>query len=330
MILKIVRSNSPLVLLLFLLISIVLWYPAFHNPEMIPFSFDEVKMPLYELFYNWLAQNQFLRVFIPFILLLIQAVFILKINREYILVQRQNYLPTLIFIIIASSFIELQRINPGIFANLFIILMLEEVFASYKKRYVLNKLFMAGFFVGIASLFYSFAIVYLIIIWISLFLLRSINIREWFVPILGFIFPFLFLFAIYYIHDELTIAGLNETIKTNLTTTVSITHYQIPYYIFYAILGLFVIFGSFSIIKKFPGRKIYIRKFFEILWWIFVAQILMLIFMNQIYGEILYFVAVPITFLIADYVNSIKNRTFGNVIFLFLLASLVYVWVSHT
>jgi len=329
MVLKIIRSNSPLILLLFLLISVVLWFPAFNSPEMIPFSFDVVKMPLYELFYNWLAQNQFLRIFIPFLLLLIQSVFILKINREYILVQRQNYLPTLIFIIVASSFMELQRINPGIFANLFIILMLDQVFASYKKRYVLNRLFMAGLFVGIASLFYSFAIVYLIIIWISLFLLRSINLREWFVPVFGVIFPYLFLFATYYIHEGLTITGLNETIKANLTNPVSITHYQIPYYIFYAILALFIIFGSFSIIKKFPGRKIYIRKFFEILWWMFVIPVLMLIFMNQIYGEIIYLISVPVTFLIADYVNSIKNRALGNILFLFLLASLAYVWVNH-
>ncbi|MGM0497030.1 MAG: DUF6427 family protein [Bacteroidota bacterium] len=329
MVLKIVRSNSPVVLLFFLLISFGLWYPAFNSPEMIPFSFDEAKMPLYELLYNWLAQKQFLRVFVPYILILIQAVYILKINREYILVQRQNYLPSLIFIIITGSFIELQRINPGIFANLFIILMLNQVFSSYRKRYVLNRLFMAGIFVGIAGMFYSFAIVYLVIIWISLFLLRSIDLREWFVPVLGVIFPFLFLFSVYYIHDELTITGLIETIKANIKAPVSITHYQTPYYIFYAILGLFVIFGSFSIIKRFPGRKIYIRKFFEILWWMFVGPVLMLIFMSQIYGEIIYFIAVPITYLIADYVNSIKNRTFGNVMILLLLASLVYVWVSH-
>ena len=329
MVLKIVRSNSPLVLLFFLLISFGLWYPAFHNPEMVPFSFDELKMPLYELFYSWLAQNQFLRVFIPYLLIIIQAVFILKINREYILVQRQNYLPTLIFIIISSSFIELQRINPGIFANLFILLMLEQVFASYKKRYVLNRLFMAGFFVGIASMFYSFAIIYLVIIWIGLFLLRSINPREWFVSILGLIFPFLFLFAIYYIHDSLEVAGLIETIKANIMRPVGITHYHLSYYLFYALLGLFIIFGSFSIIKRFPGRKIYIRKFYEILWWMFVAPVLMLILMSQVYGEVIYLIAVPTTFLISDYVNSIKNRFFGNVMFLLLLASLVYVWVNH-
>ena len=150
MVLRIVRSNSPIVLLLFLLISFGLWYPAFNNPEMVHFSFDEAKMPLYELLYSWFAQNQFLSVFVPYLFILIQAFFILKINREYIIVQRQNYLPVLIFIIITGSFIELHRINPAIFANLFVILMLDQIFASYKKRYVLNKLFMAGFFVGIA------------------------------------------------------------------------------------------------------------------------------------------------------------------------------------
>jgi len=329
MILRLVRSNSPVILIFFLLISVFIWYPSFSSPDLILFSFDEVKMPLYELIYKWLAEEQFLRVFIPFLLILIQAVFILKINREFIIIQKQNYLPILIFVLITSSFIALQRINPVVFANLFLVLMLEQLFASYRKRYVLNRLFLAGLFVGIATLFYSFSIVYLVIIWIGLFLLRSLDLREWFVPILGVIFPFLFLFATYYIHGDLSITGLIDTIKSNIFNDINITHYHISYILFYSIIFLFVLFGSFSIIKRFPGRKIYVRKFFEILWWMFVAPTLMLILVNQVYAEILYFIAVPTTFLISDYVNSIKNRFMGNFLFLLLLASLVYIWIVH-
>jgi hypothetical protein len=294
---------------------------------MVLFSFDEVKMPLYELVFGWLADNHFLRIFIPFLLVLIQAVFILKINREFIIIQRQNYLPTLIFVLITSTFIALQRINPSIFANLFIVLMLEQVFACYRKRYVLNRLFLAGLFVGIAALFYPFSIIYLVIIWISLFLLRTIDLREWFVPILGVIFPFLFLFGTYYIHGDLSIAGLMDTMKSSIFNKVSITHFHISYILFYSVVFLFVLFGSFSIIKRFPGRKIYIRKFFEILWWMFVAPTLMLILMNQVYAEILYFIAIPTTFLISDYVNSMKNWFMGNLLFLLLFGFLVYIWV---
>lgn len=327
MLLKTVRSNSPVVLILFLLISVFIWYPSFSTTDMVLFSFDEVKMPLYELTFGWLEDKQFLRVFIPFLLILIQAVFILKINREFIIIQKQNYLPVLIFILLTSGFIALQRINPVVFANLFVVLMLEQLFSSYRKRYALNRLFLAGMFVGIATLFYSFSVVYLLIIWISLFLLRTIDLREWFVPVLGLIFPFLFLFATYYIHGDLTITGLIDTMKMNLFNQVNVTHYHISYILFYSVVFLFILFGSFSVISRFPGRKIYVRKFFEILWWMFVAPVLMLILMNQVYAEILYFIAVPTTFLISDYVNSIKNRAMGNLMFLLLFASLVYIWV---
>ncbi len=327
MLLKIVRSNSPGVLIFFLLIFVLLWYPSFSSSDMVLFSFDEAKMPLYELVFGWLAEKQFLRVFIPFLLILIQAFFILKVNREFIIIQKQNYLPVLIFILLTGGFIALQRINPVIFANLFVVLMLEQLFASYRRRYILNRLFLAGLFVGIATLFYSISVVYLFIIWIGLFLLRAIDLREWFVPILGIIFPFLFLFVTYYIHGALSITGLIDTMKANIFNDVTITHYHISYILFYSVVFLFILFGSFSVIKRFPGRKIYVRKFFEILWWMFVAPVLMVILMNQVYAEIIYFIAVPTTFLISDYVNSIKNRFIGNFMFLLLFASLVYIWI---
>ena len=147
MILRIFRSNSPLVLFLFLILAFVLWLPGFTSQSMNVFSFNTSQMPLYHLVYEWLQNHTFLRVFIPFLILMIQAFFILKINREYIIVQKQNYLPVLIFILIASSFIELQQVNPGIFSSFFVILMLDQLFACYRKPYVFNRLFVAGLFV---------------------------------------------------------------------------------------------------------------------------------------------------------------------------------------
>jgi hypothetical protein len=177
-------------------------------------------------------------------------------------------------------------------------------------------------FIALASLFYFPAIFFFFIIWIALILLRSFNLREWFVPVLGVLFPYLFVFAYYFMADQHSVHDLLMRIESSLFHPTTITHYNLSYYIFYGFLGVLVIISSFSLLGKLSGRKIYIRKFFEIFWWIFLFTLLLFFFDEGVYMEMIYFAAIPLTFLLSDYFNSTRSRVFGN-IFLFVFAGLI-------
>ncbi|MGM0530431.1 MAG: DUF6427 family protein [Bacteroidota bacterium] len=325
MLLRIAKTRSPGILIFIIIATSLLWWSSFSNPEISKFHFDEVKMPLYQLVTRAIGENILLNLIIAFSILLIQGVLVLRFNHRYMFISTQTYLHVAFYLFIASSFIQLQRLNPGLLSGLFVFIMLDQLFSGYKKRYILNRLFMAGFWVAIAGLFYIHAVYFFLLIWISLFILRSFSLREWFVPILGFAFPLLFLFASYYVSDTLTIEGLVDTIKQSYLNQVTVKYYGLSYYVFYGLMALLVILGSFSLLGRFPKLKIYVRKYYEILWWMFAGSVVLFILSNQISVELLYFVALPISFLLAGYIHSVRSGVFGNMVLFLFIAALAFI-----
>lgn len=328
MLLKIVRSNSPLILLFLVTLSVILWLPGFKGLSTEAFAFNQYQMPLYKLLGNITGKTNSAGIIIAFAAVFLMAIYILKLDRVFILLERRNYSPAIFFILLSSSFIQLQYINPGIFASFALMLTLEQLFATYHKRKILNKLFITGMLISVASLFSLYSVVFLILIWVALILLRGFNLKEWFMPLPGFIFPYIFVFAYYFISDNHSVNGLIAIIRQNLYQHSIITHYNSAYYAFYGFIGLLIVFASFSVIKRFRGRKIYIRKYFELFWWVFVMSILIFAISRGVAIELIYTAAIPLSFLFADYFNSVKSSVFGEIV-LFILAGLTY-WVYYT
>ncbi|MFO8234410.1 MAG: hypothetical protein R6U04_03245 [Bacteroidales bacterium] len=329
MLVKIIRSNSPFVLLLFIALSVVLWLPGFQESSPDIFSFDQHRMPLYKLLYSISHNSYSVQIIISFIAVFLMAIYILKLDRDYILLERRNYSAAIFFILIASSFIQLQRINPGIFAAFSLILAIDQLFSTYHGRYILNKLFLSGMLISIASLFLLHYAAFLLIVWISLILLRGFNLKEWFIPVVGFLFPYLFVFAYYFVSDTNSIPGLIELIRNNLPWLNAVTHYNLAYYIYYAFYVLLIILASFSIMRRFGGRKIYIRKYLELFWWLFFIGLLIFILSRGVAVELIYIAAFSLSFLFADYFNSIKSTVFGEIVLLILTGLVVMVYYTN-
>jgi len=325
MLLRLVRSKSPLFLFFIALATLLLWWSSFASHELSRFHFQEAQMPLYELTINWIGSNVLVNILVSFLILILQALLVLRFNREYIFITTQTYLHPLFYLLIASSFVQLQQFHPGLPASLFVFLMLDQLFGSYRKRYILNRLFLAGLFVGVASLFYVHAVFFFLLIWIALFILRAFSLREWFVPIIGFAFPMAFLFGYYFVSDQTTVPGLINTIEQVFYQDRTVTYYGWSYYLFYGFLVMWWMIASFSLIRKLPKQKIYTRKFLEILWWLFVGSIALFVLKNEISVEMLYITAIPLSFLIADHVHTMRSNTFGNVMLLIFLGLLGYI-----
>ena len=321
MLLRTVKTRSPGILIFLMLITFLLWWSSFINPQIPRFHFDQVGMPLYQWVMNVLDQHTLVNRVVAFIILLLHGLLVLRFNQRYILIPTQTYSHAIFYLLITSSFVQLQRINPGLLSSLFVFLMLDQLFAAYRKPYILNRMFMAGMFVSLAGLFYLPSVVFILLIWIGLFILRSFNLREWFVPLLGLAFPLLFVFAYYYLSEALSLEGLINTLKNNYQTGATITYYNISYYIFFGLTGILVVLGSFSLLGRFPQLKIYVRKYYEIWWWMFSGTIALFVLSSQASVELLYFAVLPLSFLLADYMHALRSAVLGNtMLFLFIVA----------
>ncbi|MDY6801301.1 MAG: DUF6427 family protein [Bacteroidota bacterium] len=325
---KILKSNRPFVIFLIIISAIALWIGNFLYPSVDLFSFDNEPVLFYKWLNHYFTYNSFVSLFISLLLLLIQAFLLVQFNRKYILINYRTFLPAFFYVLIAGSFVPLQRINPVLIGTLFMFIATNYIYDVYRRDYALNRLYMAGFFISVASMFWPPFAVFFVVIWIALIILRPFVGREWVVSLLGFFTPYLFVFTYYYVFlDIVKLEALAESFLGyfNILRIFDPMHYA--YYIFYALLFICIVLASFVIITDFHKKKIKNRKYFEINWWLFLIGVLLFIFFENVSYEIIYFIAIPVSFLLTEYFYSVRKRWILNILLFFILSSIVYIQI---
>lgn len=325
---NVLRSNQPFVIIFIFLSAIGLWIFNFIDPVVGQFAFDKNQTLFYNIISQYFIYNSFGSVLITFILIIVQGFLLVQFNQKYILINYRTYLPAFFYIIIASSFVQMQRINPVVFGTFFIFIATNFIYDIYRRDYALNRLYMAGFFVSLASLFWAPFAGFFLVIWIALTILRPFIGREWIVSLFGFLTPFLFIFIYYYVFanmDQFYIFIDNYLHYFKPSRIFNPIHYA--YYLFYALLFLIVSFASMTVIANYQKKKIKTRKYFEINWWLFFIGIILFVFFENVGYEILYFISIPLSFLITEYFYENKVNWYLNLLLLFILVSLVHIQI---
>ena len=326
---NIIKSNSPVVLILVLFTGVLMWINSFVNPIGMNIPSDAFNMPLYEMLTIYLGKNDLVSVILSFVFVLIQALLLVQFNKKYILINVRTYLPAFFYILIASSFVPLQRLNPVIFGTLFIFISIHNILDIYRTDFALENLYIAGFFIAIASLFWAPFAVFFLIVFISLVILRPFIGREWLVGVLGFLTPYLFTFVYYFVFlGEERLNDLISIIVENFRIIKVFNQLHFAYYIFYGFLAILIFTASISIIRNYQKKKIRIRKFFEINWWLFFISALLFIFFRNVGYEVIFILSIPISFLLTDYFYIIKRSIYLDSILVILIASIIYIQIT--
>ncbi|MCK5028338.1 MAG: hypothetical protein KAR57_01800 [Bacteroidales bacterium] len=329
MISSILKSNRPGVIIFIVLAGILIWGLSILNTNVVEISGDILSMPLYRLFGNIIPVNSLASIFVGFAFVLFQAFLLIQFNRKYILINYRTYLPAFFYILISGSFIPLQRFNPTLIGTIFIFLSLDYIFSIYREEYALNKLYLAGFFISIASLFWVPFSVFFIVIWISLSVLRPFIGREWIVSLLGFLTPYLFVFVFYFVVFDLSeLTLLLENVKEGFSFIKEFNNIHLAYYLFYGFLLFIILNASYVLIMNFQMKKIRTRKYFVINWWLFVICLILFFFFKYVSFEIIYLISIPISFLLTNYFYTLKRNWYLNSIIIILIGLIVYIQIT--
>lgn len=307
MLLKFFKRPLPSVFTAIIIIAILSWLKSFLSEENFPFYFDNNAMPLYSIVLNIVNGSVFWERALAFLVIVISALYLIQLNTKHILIKYRTYLPTLFFILLSSSFLPLQRINPAIFATFFLILALDNLFSAYESSKSLDHLYKASFLVSIASLFYFPAIFYIGLVIISLFILRSIGFRDWIVSIFGFITPWFFLFFYHYFFNN-NIQAIPDIVSNAIEPIDVIRYYGVVFTVFYSFAGFILIISSIFLLSSFPTQKISTRKYLGIFLWFIIISTLIAFFSRFSSIEIIYLAAIPATFIFSTFFTFSRNR----------------------
>jgi hypothetical protein len=178
---------------------------------------------------------------------------------------------------------------------------------------------MASFLIAIASLIYARSLILILVVWIGLAILRPVRWREWVFTILGFLTPYVLLFSWYYLSGQ-DLAENWEKIRFNFVHDREPYYINIYYLIFYGYLLLILLGASRKMIGSYQILKIYIRKFYQLNFWLFafVLAFFLIIYSRAI--EMIYFLAIPVSYVLSYYFLNIRSKLAGEIVFGLLVA----------
>ena len=290
-------------------------------------SFEASAMPLYQLVSRLLEGREFLSKVMALGLLVIYALLLSRLNMKFILLKSRTYLPSFIFLLVVSSYLPLQQLNPAVFAGIFMGFAIEAIFGTFKKEGLAYEYFLASFLISTGSLFYARGAYLMLIIWIGLSLFRNIRWREWVFTILGFLVPYMFMFSLYYLNGQELMPRWQEMI-TNFIPDHDFSYLNKYYILFYAFIALLILLASRKMISNYQGLKIYVRKFYRLNFWIFAITLIVYFSLYSRSVELVYFIGFAVAYILSYYFINLRSKLIGEILIGLLFAGYVMLLIT--
>jgi hypothetical protein len=325
MILKVFRGTGPGVIFLIVLALVVLWIGAFIDPKA---PVPAVNMPLYGILMFLTGNHPFPGVIFSFLILSLLLFLLVNFNTSVFFINERTFFPAFIYLFITAIFPENRVINPVVPAALFLMLALIRIMDAYRKPGIAFNFFDAGMLIGTGSLFYANLIWYGLLVIIAIALLRTGNVKEIAVSLLGLIAPFIITIGLFYVLGKdipSFIADFRESLfgKTPGYSFPRLTIIVLIY------TGLLTIVSILFLMSRMNAMKIKSRKTFYLLLWSFVLSLAMYLLLPSVSVEIIWIMGIPASYFLVHYFVFVRKKLIPEITFtgFFLLVLLIQVFI---
>jgi hypothetical protein len=327
MLLRLYKGAVPRSLFMVIVILLAVWVTAFKIPVAdTAVSFEGNPMPLYAILKMLPGINPIYGIVFNLLLFLLIAFILVNFNTSIVFIGERTFLPALFYALVTGLFPQCRDFNPVLPASLFLIMAVIRIIDSYHKPGVAYNFFDAGLLIGTGSLFYANLIWLGIIIIVGIVIIRTANILEIVVSLLGLITPFFFLFGIYYVTGK-DLTQLLSILIFNLFGNHQ--HYEFTLWHLVALAGAsFILFISVAyLLLNISKKKIKSRATFSILIWMFFLLIGVYILVPSVSIELIWLIAIPASYFLSHYFLFARKKLVNEIFFtmIFLLVLLVQV-----
>lgn len=273
------RQKSPGNALLLLVYALVLKFSMFLRP-VAPAIHAEDNY-LYRVILNALDtlfhQSALLYAILTFLILFSQATLFNRVCNHHKVLPKPNFLPGMSYLLITSLLPDWSHFSAPLLINSIMIWVWHQMMELYNSQRPGSAIFAIGVWTGVVSLLYIPAVAFLLLVLFGLITMRPFRIREWFVCLLGFTFPYYFLFLALYLlgrwswsnivpHIVFTVPAL----PSSIWVTLGIAWMVIPF-----------IIGGYFVQKNLNKVLIQIRKSWSLLLLFLIVDV-MIILINRV------------------------------------------------
>ena len=285
-----------------ILILLFLYYVTasflIHNYEF-SFVFLIKKM----LFFFWL------------ILFVLIVNFIIKKNS---LTQDNSY-ALLLIVFLGGTFSETMFSNSIVFSNIALLLGFRKIYSLRSGIRTKQKLFDAGFWVGISAIIYPASLLYGGLIYVAIVVFKRLDLKNLVIPVIGLATPTLIYFTYHYYFETLAVFNNKLTLEYSLDFN---PYYQLKLLGPIAIVVVILLMAVFALTPKI----ILVSNKFKSLWIVLlnhlVISIVLVVLSPVKSGSEMLFLLFPAAIIITNLLQKSQSPIFKNVIlYLFLSIS---------
>lgn len=320
MLIRILRTESPLQFIYILMTGVLLWLPAFWaSPSVHPACSP---LPFYQEIFSALDHPQWLIPAISLLMIMIQGIVFTLILSRHNLTQRNNAFPAIIYMLLMGWHPDMLTLHPSLITNSFLILFLFYFLQVNEKDDPFKEVFSASLCLALATFFNLPLASLMILIWMGFMVYRVLSWREWVISLIGFGIPWVYLLFIFNLNDHLGafIFSLNTFMSSLHFLTLSV---NAPTLISLVLLLLFLLAAVLRIMGTLQERVISIRKKFSFLIWFFFLSLPVFLLAGHQPWTQSSTAMIPATALISFHLLHIKKRFWWELMFSIFVLGLI-------
>lgn len=328
MLLRLFKGTSPGIIFLIIIALLSIWTSAFITLRgHFSLYFDLNPMPLYGILSFLIGTNPLPGVLFSILLVAIMAFLLVNLNTSLFFIHERTFLPALIYILISGLFPQYQLMNPAIIGAMFLMLAIRRIMDAYGVHGTAYSFFDAGVLIGIGSLFYANLIWFGFLIIIGIASLRTGNIKEITISIIGLITPFLLTIGIYYVLGK-DLKELFSTMDYNLFDKPVDYAFAPLSIVALTFAGLSTLVSIIYLLMFMNTKKIQARKTFSLLIWLFLISLGAYFILSAVSIEIVWITGIPVCYFLTHYFIFVKRKLVPEIIFsLFIIfILLIQIW----
>lgn len=327
MLVRILRGTTPGVIMLIILMLAALWIGAFIDPQLPGSSvYESSPMPLYKILRIILGIHPLTGIIFSFLVLSLMLFLLVNFNTAVFFINERTFLPAVIYLLFSALFPENQTLNPVLPASLFLMLALIRIMDAYRKPGIAYNFFDASILISTGSLFYANLIWFGLLVIIGIALLRTVNIKEITISILGLATPYIVNVGLLYVLGR-DITGFFEDLKFNLFGETSGFIFGRLTIIVFIYTSLILLVSLGFLMMQLNSKKIKSRKAFYLLLWGLVISLASYIALPSVSVEMIWLTAIPASYFLVHYLIFARKKIVVEIIYTGFLLLIVLIQV---
>jgi hypothetical protein len=276
------RTNQLYYSILLIFYILLLRFAVFSAPfEWLPSGHGVLS----EAVYGWIGSQRVLSQLTAMVFLLVQGFVVNLIAAENRLAVEVNQFPGLFYVLVSCLIPDFLYLSPVLLGNTFFLVALYEMFRTYKVASCVDRIFNAGFWTGVAGMFYLPFLGFLLLLLVALVILRTLNLQEILIILTGGFLPFFFGWTYCFIAGD-----TSYFLETQFWRNLGFLEYNIPLdswdrYLKLGVFLLLIVLVLFSSGNYLYRKNIQVQKKISILYWTLIATAISIPFQENITFE---------------------------------------------